>query len=177
ESEDYKPPRAMQYNISAAEEIIDIYGKEAFTPLGVKRYYERLYGMIDSERHSILDKNHVLDEFRADRTGITLNFKKAAEKFKMIEQDNNSILIPMDEESARIAAQIREGRYTKSTLRRAGKYVVGVYPSDMKKLNEEGVAEKTDCGISILCNPNYYDSHNGLNIFEDENQYAQAFIK
>lgn len=177
ESEDYKPPRAMQYNISAAKEIIDIYGEEAFTPLGVKRYYERLYGMIDSERHSILDKNHVLDEFRADRTGITLNFKKAAEKFKMIEQDNNSILIPMDEESARIAAQIREGRYTKSTLRRAGKYVVGVYPSDMKKLNEEGVVVKTDCGISILCNPNYYDSQNGLKIFEDENQNAQAFIK
>jgi CRISPR-associated endonuclease/helicase Cas3 len=124
-----------------------------------------------NERDGVLDKKGILSEFEENRGRIVkMNFETVAQKFKLIESNTHSIVIPSDEIKFLIE-QIRKDSYTRETLRKLQRFSVSVYEQEYKKLcNADAI--KTKNGVNLLVAPNYYSQEKGLDIFTDDNKNA-----
>lgn len=56
-------------------------------------------------------------------------FTEIAKDFKLIEEDSRTVFIPIDDDldNQKILAQLRSGVCSRSILRKANQYMVGVY--------------------------------------------------
>ena len=93
-----------------------------------------------------------------------LPFAKIAENFHMIEQDGQTIYIPLDEGETLIN-QLRKKQYSRMLYRKLGQYGVTIYKSQFEMLNKAGAIEKLEDGSFVLIKTEFYDKKTGLTSF------------
>ena len=104
---------------------------DIFSIDGAERYFETLYHF----RGESLDKKKILEEFQNKR----YNFAKAAEEFRLIEENTFTIFVGKEKEAEELLWQIKNQGYTKAGIRKASQYCIQLYESDAKELQRAGM--------------------------------------
>lgn len=122
-------------------------------PECIAEYYNRLYFMNRDE----IQRNTMHKECRLIES---LPFKKYAEKFELLDTRSVSLVVPRDEKSRRLVADMP---YMKTVpVRKLQNYTCTVYQRELEDLIRQHVAEDYGTGIYCLTNPDYYDEETGI---------------
>ena len=125
----------------------------------IREYYDRLFGMnlekiTGNTMSSYCKKNGLNIE--------SLPFRSYAEKFHLIDDKTESIIVPQDAESRRLIESIRYQEHVSS--RKLQKYACTVSKKEFEELMRQGVLNDYDRGIWCLTNENYYNQETGIRI-------------
>lgn len=109
-------------------------------PLGleaVKEYFTALYD-IDAVQ---LDKESILDDIREQEKRLRFPFRSVAEKFKLIDNNTFTVVIPWDEICRNTLTEARHNHFSGGAYaRRLQRYGVEVYEKEFQEL----------CGLGVL---------------------------
>ena len=125
----------------------------------IREYYDRLFGM-NLEK---ITGNTMSSYCRKNGLNITsIPFRSYAEKFHLIDDKTESIIVPRDAESRRLIESIRYQEHVSS--RKLQKYACTVSKTEFEELMKQGVIDDYGRGIWCLTNENYYDKKTGIHI-------------
>jgi len=153
ESESKSPP-IFDLNIAAAKSVMhnckDIASAET-----VKEYFQLLYNTIIGEKR--LDVKDIMK----DINGGGMPFATVAGNFKLIENEQSTIYIPIGE-GGELVRDLRENGPSRNLLRKLGQYAVNVYPDHFKELYYAGAIETISLNTAILSDIELYKANTGL---------------
>ena len=157
-----KPLSLIQKNISMMEETLQKYG--AYDSIEAIRNYFRQLQLLDEES---LDHKKIIAAFNSGLEGIMMPFEEVSNRFKLIDTNTKSVLIPEDTESEELINllqdQLKNGENFKQTLRKLSGYTLNVYEDLYQEMLNEGntIYEILD-GVAILQNLQMYNIEKGL---------------
>jgi len=156
------PKGFLSRTASVADDISRKY--EDLTSIdAVCEYFNMLYNL---ERN--FDEKNILDDL--ENRNLEFSFKSAASKFKLIENDTISIIVPYDDE-AKSLIDVLEENFDREILNKLNQYTVNLYENEVKKLEERGRIRslKNLEDILILSKDCFYDKNFGI-IIPDEDE-------
>lgn len=133
--------------------------KDLQDPETVHRYFEHLYHF----KGDSLDKKEIMADFQKG----ALPFRTVAQKFRLIENETITILIPKEDEAIRLADELRQKGFSRERMRAAGQYCVQVYPVDFDRMNGCSMVERVSGDIEnlfILREREKYTEETGLEL-------------
>lgn len=157
-----KTPPLVEQNISILHEIMRDY-EDISSPEAIKAYFDSLHRL----KGELLDAKEIIKAFEKGRNGCLLPFTQVASEFKLIDTQTKAILIPKEEDAASIAEAFRQGRFTRALFRKAGQYMVNVYPQHFQALQEAGDIELISDEVAVLINETLYEEGVGLSLQAD----------
>lgn len=99
---------------------------------------------------------------------LPFQFRTAAQRYKIIRDEQASVLVPYNAEAADVLARLIPGEPADfSVLRKIQRYVVGVREHWLKILAESMVITQHESGLWLLTNPKAYSSEKGLSFAEE----------
>ena len=155
---DQRLPGYIRKNVSAAERVMEKYTDIA-SPEAIETYFRFLFYTLKDE--ASLDSAGILDQIRKE-----MNFAEIASKFKVIEDDSCTVIIPNEENEEKIQI-LREYGMNRKLLRKLGEDMVNVLRPIFRQMLENGFLEKVGSNIAILGRPDLYDSEMGLHTEAD----------
>ncbi len=96
-------------------------------------YFQRLYARCDTDRS---DDRPPIHEDRA-----ALNYRSVAERARVIQDDNRSVVVPYGQADRLVRAIRRHRSYDHATRRRLQRFVVGVRDREFQTLRDQGRVE------------------------------------
>ena len=129
----------------------------------IKNYFSTLYQI----KGNGLDKKKIMDKFKNQ----AYDFIEVAKEFKLIEEKTISIFINQNEESNEILEDIKIKGFTKSGMRKAGKYCINAYESDFDTMQGAGMLRPISEDMEDfyeLVKMDEYTENMGLNLNIDE---------
>ena len=161
-SEQEKKNPSIALNRSVAETVCNKrdYADDLGAPAAIRFYFDLLHRIESSGEKDGLDAHAILRNIENKQ----FPFAQTAKDFILISDATKPIFIPVGREAETIAETLRRGDYSRSLLRRAGKYIVSVYEDFALKLEEKGriVATDDEKKLYILTDKDLYDSSVGL---------------
>ncbi|KJS17484.1 MAG: phosphohydrolase [Peptococcaceae bacterium BRH_c4b] len=138
-------------------------------PLGleaVNDYFTSLYDIDASE----LDKASILADIREQEKQLRFPLRTIAEKFKLIDDNANTVIIPWDDACRKALAEAEHSQFPGAFARRLQRYGVGVFEKEFNELLElralEAVAERYYV-LREEVYGRYYSQETGLNPFTE----------
>lgn len=126
----------------------------------IRYYFEQLYAI---EGEEALDGKNVLECFESGYRQLEFDFQTAAERFKLIDSNTYSIVIPYDEEARKLINQAQYSKFPLSLARKLQRYTVSIYEYEYKALIETAVIKTINDSYIILDNyEKNYDTSTGL---------------
>jgi CRISPR-associated endonuclease/helicase Cas3 len=114
------------------------------------------------------DKNGIIDLLVKDASHFQVQFRSAAKKFKLIDDENiHQILVPYQREGEKLINLLRESGPERYLLRKLQRYSVSVYKNAFEKLKKIGAIEEVSLGLWAVCVSNAYDDQIGLLLADD----------
>lgn len=156
-----RPPHGIAQQAAMYREIGREYDDLA-APETIRAYFDRLHDL----RGEALDQKRLIDAMERGRMGNHMPFASVARDCKLIEQDTRNVLIPSDATAQGYAAVLREGRPDRALMRKAGAYMVSVYPNQLDALTAHSKVELISDDLAILADLSCYNPDMGLSIPE-----------
>jgi CRISPR-associated endonuclease/helicase Cas3 len=115
-------------------------------------------------RNSEWDQEGILDCFSLNRDGPHLQFREAAQKYRLIPDVQQPVIVPYDRRGRELLGQLRRmpeppGRGFDRSVQR---YVVGLYDRQFNQLRENHAVAQYHERFWVLENESAYDKHVGL---------------
>lgn len=104
---------------------------------GVEEYFASLYDIDANE----LDRKGIMLEIKEQETLLRFPFRSIAEKFKLIDDNTSTVVIPWDDVCRRMLQEAGRSPIPGSYVRMLQRYGVGVYEQELKELLEYGTLE------------------------------------
>lgn len=125
------PSQRLPVDIAKAilQETDDISDLDSIT-----EYFKRLYRF----REQSLDKKNIMGKFQEHK----YNFETAAKKFRLIEEDTRTILVPVEQEAEELLAELKHQGFSKERMRKASQYCIQVYDNLFKILWDAGMIQE-----------------------------------
>lgn len=156
-----QPPLGLQRHAAqAATELAEKF-PDPLTPPAVEAYFRLYYW---SQKHQ-WDKHRVLDAFHIDlrEREILFQFREAAERYKLICDEEFSILVPYDAHARSIRDRLLAGGDADvSLLRGCQRYLVGVRKPLLDSLVSDRNVVEHESGLWLLMNEAAYSPTKGL---------------
>lgn len=156
------PPIGMLRNAAqTARELMPSF-PHPIAPDAIEAYF-RQFCWSQSHRW---DKHDVLGPL-TDNLGqpqLLLKFRTAASNYRIIDKNQESILVPYDETARRVRDRLVGGESDFALLRAAQRYLVGVYENDLNAFLARGLVMPNDSGVFLLVNEAAYSSEKGLSL-------------
>ena len=128
-------------------------------------YFKMLY---DIEGEQALDKKGIIDCFEERYKQLEFDFQTAAEKYKLIESNTYSIVLPYNEVAKKLINEAQFSPYPRSLARKLQPYTISVYEYEYKTLLKNAVLKIINDSFIILDNFEInYDQNTGLIIPKD----------
>jgi CRISPR-associated endonuclease/helicase Cas3 len=140
-----------------AENIIRTYD-DILSLEAVNAYFRELYWIKGDE----LDKKGILTLLEEGKGKGDFCFKEVAEKFRLIENNMESVIIRWNEESDKIIDKLRYSDFMGKYAREAQRFTIQIYKDELNKLISTGVVESIKDQYHILNNMDLYDQDLGL---------------
>lgn len=121
---------------------------------GVEEYFTSLYDVDASE----LDKKGILADIKEQEGKLRFPFRAIAEKFKLIDENTNTIVIPWDKPCRSTLMEVEHTLFPGAYARRLQRYGVEVYEKEFNELLEYG-ALKVVAGRFHVLKEEVFDSH------------------
>ncbi len=176
-----KPSRDVRVNVECAEAVFRA-GLDLLSLEGVKRYFDQLYwrrgadGMdaatLEKERWPIL-------RAIAERRDGTFAFEKIAAAFRMIDDVQETVIVPFDERAEALLAKIAGAdRPTTTDLRKLQPYAVSIPKKAQGEWLAAGVLRPVHprLGDALLCFENraHYREDTGVDLREPERRDPES---
>ncbi|AGA59290.1 CRISPR-associated helicase Cas3/CRISPR-associated endonuclease Cas3-HD [Thermobacillus composti KWC4] len=163
-----------------ATNCIDLYGAENMLSLAcISEYFERIHGTRDNEAGPKLRDQYEIVKMMT-RTPPHFPYQDIAERFKFIESDMESIVVPwrrpadrsdpnhpQDEHARELIDSLTTALYPAAVLRKLQPYVVQVYPKEREVLQHRQLIQ-TIQGVHVLNDFTFYDRMTGLTIPDED---------
>lgn len=152
-----KPPVGhLRQSAEVADAVIRKYD-DLLSIKAINEYFSHLYW----KNSDSLDKNNILGRLTEGVGRINFPFREIGKKFRIIDSDMVSIIIPYNDEAKKIIKKLRYAEFTKNLARKAQRFSVQVYPQILRKL--EGVSiERIQENYLVLTNADLYRYDIGL---------------
>jgi len=152
------PPPGLRAGAQVTSELLDQYDDPS-SPNAIEAYFRQFYW---SQSQS-WDKKGVMPELRPDVHSefLRIQFREAAHKYKLIEEEQYPILVPYDRR-ARAMWNALQGGADYISQRKLQPYLVSVHIWDLDKLKREGAVHEHASGVWLLCNDALYSNAQGL---------------
>jgi len=158
-----KPPKG-ELRI-AADESLTLLKVGGYSPLDVKTY-ETFFGKVIWAAQTT-DKGGVMNALTKDVGDLTIQFRTAAEHFKMIEEEEQyTVFVPYKEIGCGLIELLKRKGPEKWLLRKLQRYTVSIYEREYRRLRSEGRIIEVYPGI-FTCPDTEYDFKTGLKV-DDE---------
>jgi CRISPR-associated endonuclease/helicase Cas3 len=151
------PPGYFRQTAETAEEVMR-HHSDPLALEAVEEYFRTLYWLKGGE----LDELEILvDLSEGIKTG-DYPFRSIGNKFKIIRDGMDSIIIPWNEEADRIINELRFGNYPISAARKAQRYTIQLPPRILNNLLSAGAVERLHDQYNVLINRDIYKDDLGL---------------
>lgn len=108
------------------------------------------------------DKHEIMPLLTKDSRQGIVQFRSAAQRFRLIDDAGQSILVPYGSEGFKWLDMLRSIGPERYLMRKLQRYSVNVYENEFNKLRNIGAIEELHPGIWGLCVTNGYDDELGL---------------
>lgn len=161
---DVLPPAGMlRQTAQITRELFPVPHPDPLRPEAVEAYFRHFYW---SQTHS-WDKHGVLPQFNDSlrKPELLLKFRSAATLYRLIRDEQTSVLVPFNKTADDLIARLQLGESTDYSLFRAIQpYLVGIWPNTRRDLLAREVLVEHECGIFILQSRAAYDADRGLTV-------------
>lgn len=160
--EDYKPTKSDYLNQGVALGQMFIKEFDDILNLNViSKYFNHIFSVRN------LDKQRILDCFKRENGEIEFNYKTAAEKFSLIDDEKYPVIIPNEQNRKHLESLAYSSNY-KNILRMLQTDTVLLYNYELQKLFQGKKVKPIIDQIFVLTDYLLYDPKSGLNIYYDE---------
>lgn len=167
-----KIPTFVQQGASVAANILRDYNADPVSVVAINAYFRLLNHLQDPKR--AFDVKEILKDL--NKGDLNFDFKTAAEKFSLIENNTVAVVIPYTEEARKLIERARFHPFPYQFARQLQMYTVNIYENEFEKLQSKGVIELCNETYQVLTNiQDYYDEHTGLTIPADAGGDALFF--
>lgn len=121
--------------------------------------YFRLYQTISGENE--MDRKQILRKLKDGVDGRMYPFASVSSEFHLIETEMINIYVPYDD-GKEIVEKLIRGDISKTLMRKANQYCIGVHPKQYEKLLRTGAVCCVDQNLNVLTDLKYYSEATGL---------------
>jgi CRISPR-associated endonuclease/helicase Cas3 len=153
-----RTPTSIQQTADVARSILRDYSADPVSIKAINAYFEMLYNLHDPRA---FDAKEILACFDKSEG---FDFRTAAEKFKLIEDNTVAVIIPYNYEAAQWVEELRVALNPASTLRKLQVYTVNIYEQEYQALNAKGAIKMAIGTCAVLNNMSYYNARTGIDL-------------
>lgn len=163
-NEQWAPPPVLRQNAQVARAILDQpqHRGGPLSPAAIRAYFERLYWQ---QGQGALDTEDILGLLKSSRQD-GLPMEEVAQKFRMIQDSQQPVIIPWDEQAQHLLQALRHSEKSGTLARQLQPYLVQVPRQAHAALRQAGaiqpVAERWGEQFMALVNPDIYSPQYGL---------------
>jgi CRISPR-associated endonuclease/helicase Cas3 len=157
-----KTPIFVEQGARVAENILRDYGDSPESELAIGKYFELLYSLQGKDG---FDVKKILSCFNKNTGELDFDFKKAADEFRLIDNNTVAVVIPYDAEAKKLIEQACYHPFPYKFARQLQMYTVNIYENEFKKLQSKGVIETYNETYEVLTESSmkqFYDESTGL---------------
>lgn len=147
------PPGVPQRALEVTRSMLRAGPTDPLDPADLRRYFVRLYGNCNLDAHEV------------QRERRRHNFRRVAERFRVVDAWSVPVVIPYDDEAGRALDDLRVAGPSRHTLRALQPYVVMVPERDRDRMLGSGVLEEVG-ETGVLRDLTIYSSRFGLCLSE-----------
>ena len=151
------PPGYFRQTAETAEEVMR-HHSDPLALEAVEEYFRTLYWLKGDK----LDELEILTDLSEGIKSGDYPFRSIDNKFKIIRDGMDSIIIPWDREADRIINELRFSNYPISAARKAQRYTIQVPPRILNNLLSAGAVERLHDQYNVLINRDIYKDDLGL---------------
>jgi len=89
-------------------------------------------------------------------------FREIAQKFQLIENITESVVIPWDDKAKELIKDLEHSKYPLSAARKLQRYTVQIYPMVLRNLEVVGSVKRVQDQYCVLINKSLYNKELGL---------------
>ena len=165
-----RTPTYIKQTTDVARSVLRKFGEDPASIEAINAYFKELYSLQDGKR--AFDVKEILACF--DKSD-GFDFKKAAEKFNLIDNITVAVIIPYNEAAQGFVKDLGYNPYPVAILRKLQSYTVNIYEQEFQALNEKGVINMAADAYAVLNDMSYYDAQTGIAIPARESGVAIFF--
>lgn len=154
-----RKPIFIEQGARVAESILRDYGNNPESELAIGKYFELLYSLQSKDG---FDVKKIIACFHKGTDELDFDFKKAADEFRMIENNTVAVVIPYNEEAKKILEQTRYHPFPYKFARQLQMFTVNIYEKEFERIRSKGVIETYNETYEVLTNMDFYDKQTGL---------------
>jgi CRISPR-associated endonuclease/helicase Cas3 len=157
-----KTPIFVEQGARVAESILRNYSDNPESEVAIGKYFELLYSLQSKDG---FDVKKILGCFNKNTGELDFDFKKAADEFRMIENNTIAVVIPYNEEAKKLLEQARYHPFPYKFARQLQMYTVNIYEKEIEKIRSKGVIEIYNETYEVLTERSmkqFYDENTGL---------------
>ncbi|MFW6082118.1 MAG: CRISPR-associated helicase Cas3', partial [Desulfosalsimonas sp.] len=151
------PPGHFRITADTTEEVMR-HHEDPLAPEAVEMYFRQLFWRAGSE----LDKRKILEKLEEDVCRGNIPFREISSLFKMIEEEKESVVIPLDEQAEELVRSLPYAAGTGGIMRRLQPYTVQVHSRWLNNLIDHGAVETVAGVVPVLRNMDIYSPDIGL---------------
>jgi CRISPR-associated endonuclease/helicase Cas3 len=180
----FVPPRSspsglLRFGEDACKTILHERPDKPLTPELFKSYFHHYYSKVGKDG---LDKYGIQELLTKDAAHCQIQFRTAAEKFQLIEEDGSvAVIVPYaspentDRDSRPLIARLRAGELHRDLLRKLQRFIVTVRRHESYILLNSGDIEELASGLWVLKNETAYHPDLGLLLKGDNLDPGQLY--
>lgn len=151
------PPGLLRKGEDACRSVLHGVNTEPLSRDRVKRYFETLYHSCD------LDANGIGALLQVDGHALAVNFRSAAERFRLIANDDSApVVVNYGEEARTLLLRLRKDGPERWLMRKLQRYTVNLPRRSIEQLRARGDVEEIIPGLFAQTNDTLYDPVLGL---------------
>ena len=155
-----KAPIFIKQGATVAESILRDFKDQPDSKQAIEAYFNFLYNLQDEK--TAFDVKKILAYFEKNTGELDFDFKKAAEDFRLIENNTIAVVILYNEEAKELLERAKYHPFPYKFARQLQMYTVNIYENEFEKLQSKGVIETYNETYEVLNNMDYYDENTGL---------------
>lgn len=155
-----RKPIFIEQGARVAESILRDYGDNPESELAIGKYFDLLYRLQGKDGFDV--KKIIACFHKEGIDDLDFDFKKAADDFRMIDNNTVGVVIPYNEDAKQILAKVRGHPFPFKFARQLQMYTVNIYEKEFLKLQSKGVIETYNETYEVLNNVDFYDKQTGL---------------
>ena len=167
-----KTPIFVQQGLAVSESILRHYSDDPVSIKAINAYFRMLYTLHDERS---FDAREIIPCFEKGLGELNFDFKTAAERFNLIDNNTVPVIVPYNEEAKQLIGELKYTPYPATTLRKLQMYTVNIYEYEFESLRSKGVIETYHEKYGILNNQIFYDAQTGLILPADDGGEALFF--
>ena len=144
----------------AADKGAEVMGHhpDPLSPESVEHYFRLLFWQAGAD----LDRENILTLLSETAKRGDFPFREVAERFRLIKDGQQAVIVPQNEEAARLADSLAFAEHAGGILRRLQRHTVQVHPTILSSLVAGGAVEMVAEKYAVLRNTDIYRDDLGL---------------